>query len=201
MDYYQNLITEKSWKILKNLRKNHDFVLIGGWAVWIWTKALKSKDIDIIIDYDELAKLQKEYEVIKNNRLLKYEIKREEVDIDIYLPFYSNLGIAVEKVINHKIIKDGFEVIEREVLIILKQYVYSQRQGSAKGEKDKIDIILIALDADFDWKKYKLFLEEFKLPKFKEDLKKLLSQTYEIAEIAMSRHAFAKRKKQILSQL
>ncbi|MBI3385306.1 hypothetical protein HY030_03895 [Candidatus Gottesmanbacteria bacterium] len=201
MDYYQNLITEKSWKILKELRKNHNFVLIGGWAVWIWTHALKSKDIDIIIDYDELAKLEKEYEVVKNNRLLKYEIKNEEIDIDIYLPFYSDLGVAVEEIVEYKTAKEGFQVIQKEVLLMLKQYAYSQRHGSVKGEKDKVDILLLALEEDFDWNRYSQLLKEFNLPEFKKDLKKLLSQTYEIAEINIDRHIFAKKKKLIFSKL
>ena len=48
--YYQDLITEKSWQILIRLKSKIDFVLIGGWAVYLYTKGLKSKDIDIVIE-------------------------------------------------------------------------------------------------------------------------------------------------------
>lgn len=48
MAYYHDLITGTSWRELKQLRRYCNFVLIGGWAAWLYTKALKSKDIDII---------------------------------------------------------------------------------------------------------------------------------------------------------
>jgi hypothetical protein len=41
------------------------------------SKALKSKDIDIIVGYDELEKLKNDFSVFKNGRLKKYEIKFE----------------------------------------------------------------------------------------------------------------------------
>jgi len=28
-----------------------DFVLIGGWAVWLYTSSVKSKDIDIYVNF------------------------------------------------------------------------------------------------------------------------------------------------------
>src|SRR3989338_4021762 len=99
-EFYHNLITEKSFKILQDLRKKFKFILIGGWAVFLYAKALKSKDIDIIIDYDELQKLKNDYDVAKNDRLKKYEIKIEEIDVDIYLPYFSELGLKVQEVQN-----------------------------------------------------------------------------------------------------
>ncbi len=199
MDYYQNIITEKSWKLLKALQNKYNFILIGGWAVWLYTKALKSKDVDIIVDYDGLAKLQKEFEVIKNERLKKYEIKQEEVDIDIYSPFFSNLGIPVESVVNHFISYEGFNIPKVELLLILKQYAYSQRQGSAKGEKDKIDILGLILLNDFNWKLYFKLLSEFKMMPLKKELVSLLKTTYEISELGINRHTFSIKKKNILS--
>ena len=100
MEFYHNLITDKSFKILQDLRKKFDFILIGGWAVFLYTKSLKSKDIDIILDYDELEKIRKEFNLFKNERLKKYEIKIDEVDVDIYLPFFSKLGMPVEEIKN-----------------------------------------------------------------------------------------------------
>lgn len=46
MAYYNDLITEKSWQYLQTLRRETNFVLIGGWAVYLYTKSLKSKDFD-----------------------------------------------------------------------------------------------------------------------------------------------------------
>jgi hypothetical protein len=47
LGYYNDLITQKSWQTLQVLRGRLEFVLIGGWAVYLYTKALKSKDIDL----------------------------------------------------------------------------------------------------------------------------------------------------------
>ena len=54
MEYYQNIITAKSFQILQALKRQYDFILIGGWAVFLYTRTLKSKDIDIIVDYPAL---------------------------------------------------------------------------------------------------------------------------------------------------
>jgi len=34
MQYYQDLITSKSFKILQDLKRNYKFILIGGWSVF-----------------------------------------------------------------------------------------------------------------------------------------------------------------------
>ena len=100
MPYYHDLITEKSWRILQNLRRAYDFILIGGWAVYLYTHGLKSRDIDFICDYKTLEKLRNDYDLVKNDRLRKYEIHIGEFDIDIYVPFFSDLGIPVEDLQN-----------------------------------------------------------------------------------------------------
>ena len=72
-EFYHELITEKSFKTLQELRKKFKFILIGGWAVFLYTKSLKSKDIDMVIDYDELGRIKKAYALSKNDRLKKYD--------------------------------------------------------------------------------------------------------------------------------
>ncbi len=59
MPYYQDIITSKSFKILQDLKRSYNFILIGGWAVFLHTQSLKSKDIDIVIDYAQLEKIRK----------------------------------------------------------------------------------------------------------------------------------------------
>ena len=61
MEYYHDLVTQKSWGELRRLNKTTDLVLIGGWAAYLYTETLKSKDIDIIVDFEELAVLDKHY--------------------------------------------------------------------------------------------------------------------------------------------
>ena len=140
MEYYQDLITKKSFKILQDLRKKYKFILIGGWAVFLHTHSLKSKDIDLIIEYEELEKLRKDFDLIKNDRLKKYEIIINEIDIDLYLPFYSKIGIPAEEIKKHSTSIEGFSVPMAEVLLILKQIAYKERSASPKGEKDKVEI-------------------------------------------------------------
>src|SRR3972149_11931751 len=71
MNFYHNLVTEKSWHLLLTLRKRYRFILIGGWAVFLYTQALKSKDIDLVVEYGELEKLREAFGVSKKDRLPK----------------------------------------------------------------------------------------------------------------------------------
>lgn len=201
MEFYHNLITEKSWNLLQELRKNYDFVLIGGWAVFLYTRALKSKDIDIILDYSELSKAKEIHPVFKNERLKKYEIKIEEIDIDIYLPHYSDLGIDIEKIKKHTLSREGFIAPIPEILMILKLYAWQNRQGSTKGQKDELDIFSLVFLPEFDWLKFKQLLEELNLKKYLGDFIGLLKRTREIKELGINEQKMSKTRKAILSKI
>ena len=196
--YWHNLITEKSFNKLKELNRAYDFILIGGWAVFLYTRALKSKDIDIIVDYQELSKMKKEFEVLKNQRLKKYEAKGDGFDIDIYLPHFSNPGLPAEEIGKLAISKEGFKLPIPEALLILKQRVFEQRKGTPKGNKDKIDIFSLLSLGELNWRKYKKILADYHLLKLKEDLKRMLTETFSIKELGLSEHKTAKLKKEIL---
>ncbi len=58
--FWNSLLTEKSWKILHELKKGYSFIVIGGWAVYLLTRQQKSKDIDILVSILELAKFKTE---------------------------------------------------------------------------------------------------------------------------------------------
>src|SRR3989344_8031754 len=118
MEYWNSQLTEKSWKLLQELVKKYNFILIGGWAVYLLTKQQKSKDIDIVVDIAELQKLKQE-NLIKNDRLKKYEIKLEEIDVDIYLSYFSKLTIPAEEIKNYSIKIEGLNVASPEALLIL----------------------------------------------------------------------------------
>lgn len=199
MQFWREQITEKSFQVLKKLRQEFNFILIGDWAVFLYSKTLKSKDIDIVIDYDELEKIKSKYEINKNERLRKYEIKIEGVDIDIYLLFYSNLGIPAEKIKNYTISQQGFIVPKPELLLVLKQKTYQARQRSIKSEKDKIDIISLLNFIDFDF--YQKLLNKLDEQKLKSDLINLLKNSYEVKELGLNQQKMARRKKQWISLL
>lgn len=199
--YYQDLITEKSWQLLQSLRKKYHFVLIGGWAVYLYTRNLKSKDIDIIADYELLERLKKEFELSKNERLKKYEIKKEGIDIDIYLPYFSDLGLPVEKIIASIDQVDTFTVVKKEMLLITKIKAYLERRTSIKGQKDKIDIISLIFLNDFDFALFRNIIKENRLKGYLEILHDILSETKEVPELKLNKHFFAKRKKNILEKI
>ncbi len=54
-------------------------------------------------------------------------MSKKEIDIDIYLPHYSDIGLPAEEVENYKINREGFAVPKIEMLLILKQFVFDQR--------------------------------------------------------------------------
>lgn len=199
--FWHKLVTYKSFEALKSLKKDFDFILIGGWAVFLYTHSLKSKDIDLVLDFDSLSEFKKRFEVVKNERLKKYETKIGEIDIDLYVPFYSNPGLPAEKIKNYTIIKEGFVVPKPEVLLILKQGAFNQRRGSPKGEKDKIDIFSLLLLPSFDFDFYKKILRKNKKEGESDNLKELLEETREVPELDLNRKKIADFKKGILKKL
>lgn len=44
-EFYHQLITEKSFQLLKQLKQKFNFILIGGWAIYLYSKSLKSKEV------------------------------------------------------------------------------------------------------------------------------------------------------------
>lgn len=199
MEYYHNLITEKSFKTLQDFKRQYKFILIGGWAIFLYTKALKSKDIDMVVEYDELEKLKKDFPLFKNERLKKYEIKTEEIDIDLYLPFYSNPGIPAEEIKKYAQGLEGFVVPRPEILLILKQKAFFERIGSPKGEKDKIDIISL-LNFGLDFKFYKKTLKKYNIEKRLGELRNLLQSITQVPELKLNQFKYSKLKKKILSE-
>ncbi len=165
MEFWNSQLTEKSWEILQDLKKKYDFVLIGGWAIYLWTKQQKSKDIDIVVDISELQKLKTE-KLSKNDNLRKYEIKRDEVDVDIYVSHFSKLTIPPDHIHNYVSKIEGFNIISKEALLILKQGAEMDRKDSLKGEKDKLDIVSLLFFSDINFKTYKSILKKYSLGHF-----------------------------------
>ena len=199
--FYHDIITEKSFLFLAELRKKYRFVLIGGWAVFLYTRALKSKDIDIIIEYDELGKIKNNLIVYKNERLKKYEVKTGEFDIDIYLPHYSDLGIDVEKIKKETANREGFILPRQEILFILKLYAWHNRRGSLKGQKDELDMFSLAFLPEFDWQFYLNFIKELEREDCHKNFIALLKSAREIKELGINEQRLSKIKKNILNRL
>lgn len=201
MEYYHGLITEKSFQFLQQLKKNYQFILIGGWAVFLYARSLKSKDIDIIIDYEELGKIRAERAILKNDRLKKYELKTGEFDVDIYLPHYSELGIDIEEIKERTKTKEGFTVPLPEVLLLLKLFAWKERRGSPKGQKDELDIWSLAVLPEFNWQSYQTLVADFNFGAYHGLFLELLSKTVSVKELGLNEQKFAKIKRIILEKI
>ncbi|MFH1896134.1 MAG: nucleotidyl transferase AbiEii/AbiGii toxin family protein [bacterium] len=196
MEFYHDLITEKSWQELKALNKTlGDFVLIGGWAVYLYTKTLKSKDIDILVGFDRLEKLGGEYDLYKNERLKKYEAVRGEVQIDIYLPHYSAIGIPVEDLMQETQEWEGFCVLKPEYLLALKIITLSERGRSPKGRKDFIDVMALIHSGKASYKKATALLRQYQLEDKATAFKEMLGENTDLPELSLNKHAYSKLKK------
>ena len=203
MEFWPELLTKASWERLVLLKKEFKFILIGGWVAYLHTGLHKSKDIDIIVDYDVLKKLEQKYDLIKNNNLKKYEIKSGKFDIDIYVPYFSNLAIPLEDLSNQIIMIKGINTLGAEPLLILKQGAELDRRNSIKGEKDAIDIITIILRSDINWKTYTNLLKKYKKEKFKEELTFIINNFSDknIHYLEINFNEFKKWKKKIIESL
>lgn len=198
MEFWNDEITDKSWQRLIEFRKEIDFVLIGGWAIYIYTKLQKSKDIDIIVDYPILRQLKADYRFNKNERLKKYEIKLEEgFDVDIYTPGYSKLTIPTKYIIENSVMHDGFKVPNQEILLLLKLGAFIDRKKSIKGGKDSIDILGLIFNADINFKHLKSLINEYKLENYLDVLLDIL-RDFDLSSVnylKLNIHSFSKQKK------
>lgn len=200
MEFWNSLLTEESWKALQALNKKYKFTLIGGWAVYLWTKQQKSKDIDIAVGINELQKFKQE-ELAKNDRLKKYEIKIGEIDIDIYVSYFSKLAIPVEDIEKYSSNVEGFRVALPEALLVLKQGAWLDRKYSAKGEKDKIDIVSLLFFSDIDFERYGKILREYRLENYINELISLIRSFQDYQDFGFSPREFKLKRKAIVENL
>ncbi|MBN2423073.1 hypothetical protein JXB41_07660 [Candidatus Woesearchaeota archaeon] len=203
MQFWNSLLTEKSWDILIELNKKPiKFILIGGWANYLWTKLHKSKDIDIILeDFNSLNYLKQNYNLTKNDNLKKYEIKIEEIDVDIYVAHYSELGIPINEIKKHTTKIENITVVRPEILLILKQTAEKQRQDSIKGQKDRIDILTLVFNVEIDFKEYNTILEKDDLNHYYNRLLNIITNFKEIKYLELNPRQFKLKKQQLLKKL
>ena len=166
----------------------------------MYTKQLKSKDIDIVVDIQELQKLKKE-NLSKNDNLKKYEIKFDEIDVDIYVSHFSKLAISPEDLHNYTSKLEGFKVVSPEALVILKQGAESERGHSIKGEKDRIDIVSLLFFSEIDFHKYKNILKKHFLEPYIDRLIFLLKDFKDYDSLNLSPREFKIKKGKILERL
>jgi hypothetical protein len=152
---WRDEIVERSWQVLRELKSFADFVLIGGWGVYLWTRKMKSRDIDIYIDQEDFYRLQskllqKNFALKRNVRLLTFEALIDDVEVDIYTPFLSKLAVPCMDVFSKRLYSliERFKVAIPEVLLLLKAQAARERWHAEKGMKDRVDIISLLKFAD-----------------------------------------------------
>jgi heme exporter protein D len=203
-EFWPELLTKASWQKLQHMKSEiRDFIVIGGWAFYLWTGMHKSKDIDIIVDFKVLEKLKQKYELVKNLKLRKYEIKFDKFDIDIYVSHFSKFALPIEAIKKTIVQVQGFSTPRPEVLLILKQGAEITRRGSVKGEKDAIDIITLLNRAPFDMDVYATLIKKYGLTNYAVELAKVIKSfdARHAEHVGMSYKEFNKWKKDILAQL
>ena len=205
MEFWNDEITEKSWEKLIELKNKFNFILIGGWAVYLYTRRNKSKDVDIIVDYDTLWSLKNYYGVLsKNEQLKKYEIKFSEgIDIDIYVPKYSDLVVPIKDMFNLTISVEGFIVPVPEVLLILKIPAFIGRYKREKGRKDAIDIAGLVFFAGCDFNFFKELTIKYGLPDYPRVLLSIIENFDRslIKYLDLNENDFAKLRKKYIEEI
>ncbi|MBI4214519.1 hypothetical protein HY546_00845 [archaeon] len=203
MEFWNEEATDKSWRVLVEFKKNFDFVLIGGWAVYLYTRALKSRDIDCIVDFDTLGSLKAQLVLTKNERLKKYDAVIDGISIDLYVPYYSSFAIPSEEIMKRTAMVEGFKLPKMGVLVALKQQAELNRKNVLKGQKDRIDILSLISRDELNTEDYYSLLREFKLDGYWERLKQIIkTSTDEYAYLGAQTPPQTKKLKQkLLSKL
>lgn len=203
MEFWNSILTEKSWKLLQELHtKPFRFILIGGWAAYMWTKLHKSKDIDIILcDFKDLDYVKQHYTLKKNDALKKYEIQFGDIDVDIYVAHYSKFPIPITDIKKYTTTVENIKVVTPEILLILKQAAELDRKHSIKGGKDRIDIITLLLVSTVDFKKYKELLKKYQLDYYLPRLKEIISDFDDIRYLNLNQREYAMKKRALEKEL
>lgn len=196
MKFYRDSVTEQSWQLLQKLARQYRLVVIGGWAVWLYTQKLKSKDIDIVVTLTELERLRAEFEVFKNERLKKYELRQREVEVDVYVPFYSVPGVAAEMILEDARVVGGFQVPSMELLWVLKTVTWVARRGSGKGRKDWVDLISLLETGEIDKKRLATYVTEAGAKLAVAEVVEELRKVTRVAELGLNQHQVSRLKQQ-----
>ncbi|MBV9392322.1 MAG: hypothetical protein JOY96_10560, partial [Verrucomicrobia bacterium] len=127
-----------------------DFIVIGGWAVYAYSPYKMSLDGDAIISYAAEGTLRDSFEVTKNLRMKKSQfLSPLGIDIDLYVENQHSLPVSFAEAQAYSRQIEGLTVVCPEHLLVMKLRAALQRGTTAKGLKDRQDIIAILDRAEF----------------------------------------------------
>ena len=140
-------------------RLGHDLepsILIGGWATFVRVGGEISLDIDLITSQESRHKLEQlmtDLSPSNNHQGRKLRATIDDVHLDIYLPFESQLGsklrLKVEVLAEYpdEISFEKWTLLRLEAHIATKMAALLDRHFSEKGQKDAREILaLLKLD-------------------------------------------------------
>ena len=107
--------------------------------------------------------------------------------------------MPVESIKSQKL--EGFDVVRPEELLILKQGAEAGRRYSEKGEKDRIDIMSLLLNCEFDFNRYKQVLKENNKEILIKDLIELVRSFTEYGLLSRLPSEFKRKKLEIIDKL
>jgi hypothetical protein len=136
-------------------RLGHDLepsILIGGWATFVRVGGEISLDIDLITSQESRHKLESlmtDLSPSNNHQGRKLRATIDDVHLDIYLPFESQLGsklrLKVEVLAEYpdKLSFEKWTLLRLEAHIATKMAALLDRHFSEKGEKDAREILAL----------------------------------------------------------
>jgi hypothetical protein len=159
--------TEKSLALLGRLSKEIDFVLIGGWAVYMHTKAQRSEDVDIAIGYDSLSYFSK-YGIEEYEGLHIKHTNVEGTVVDLFIEEYADpdLPMPVRDILGNYDTVTGIRVASSEVLVLLKLWGYF-RPDEVKRRKDIIDVVSLLFYANMDLEVVRRYISRYRIERRK----------------------------------
>lgn len=173
MEFWNDQALDESWNTLITLTRKYQFILIGGWACYLYTGTIKSQDIDIIVDFEVLNQMKMDFLVKKNVILKKYEFIFNNVSVDVYVPYYSEFVLSFGCISENIVEKEGMMIPRPEVILILKQQAELERKESVKGQKDRVDILNMLIKS-IDMKRYFLLVKEYHLKEYMKRLETII---------------------------
>ena len=204
LEFWNSDITNKSWEMLLDFSKKYDFILIGGWAIYLYSHLQKSRDIDIITSYESFSILSNSYTVQKNDILRRYEIRLNDFDVDIYLPYFSRLALPPSDIIeSYSTLVENIKVPIPEALLSLKLGAFSNRYNSIKGDKDRLDLVGLLSVVDIDMSILRNIFIKYNLRNYPLLLKNALSGIdYKLLPyIKQNENTFSKLKRDLINRI
>lgn len=155
--------TKTSYSVLNGLAGKLDFVLIGGWAVYLHTHQQESLDVDIALGFDELDFFRK-YGIQDYGGInIKYSIV-DDVHVDLFISEFSDrdLPVPVSEILKNFVKIDRMKVVKREMLLLLKLWGYF-RNDEVKLRKDIVDVISLLFYGNVNLKEFEAIVKAHKI--------------------------------------